>query len=111
VELPAAPLPEQYALRLSGLMRVPTDGVYEFALVSDDGSTMHVDDELVVDNDGLHGAEERRGMVALRAGLHRVTVRFFQGGGGAALSLRVRIGDGEWMPVPSSWWHFKVGEQ
>ncbi len=103
IATPVAPVPERYALRFSGFVRVPSDGVYEFALVSDDGSSMHLDGELVVDNDGLHGAEERRGMVALRAGLHRMTVRYFQGGGGAALELRVRRDGGAWAPVPPEW--------
>lgn len=94
---------EQYGLRLSGWLRVPQDGLYEFALTSDDGSTLSVGGALVVDNDGLHGPEERTGMIALRAGPHPVLVRFFQGGGGAALTLRVRTGDGPWRDIPAEW--------
>jgi hexosaminidase len=59
---------------------------------------------MVVDHDGFHGADERTGMVALRAGLHPVTIRFFQGEGGVALELKVRRGDGAWGPVPDAWW-------
>lgn len=94
---------ERYALRLSGHLRIPADGLYEFALSSDDGSTMDVGGRRVVSNDGLHGEEERTGMIALRTGLHPIVVRYFQGGGGAALSLRYRRGEGEWAPVPASW--------
>jgi hypothetical protein len=44
--------------------------------------------------------------VALRAGLHPVTVHYFQAGGGAALSLRYRVGEGPWATVPAGWlWH------
>lgn len=95
--------PEQYALRLSGWLRVPGDALYEFALSSDDGSTLQIGDRIVVDNDGFHGVEERTGMIALRAGLHAITVRFFQGGGGHDLSLRYRVGAGAWAPVPAEW--------
>lgn len=98
--------PEQYGLKFSGFLRVPEDAMYTFGLTSDDGSTLTIGDEVVVDHDGPHGAVEKAGMVALRAGLHPVTVRFFQAGGGAALALRYRIGDGPWAPVPASWlWH------
>ncbi len=94
---------ERFALRLSGWLRVPDDGLYEFALSSDDGSSLQIGDRVVVDNDGPHGVEERTGMIALRAGLHPITVRYFQGGGGAALSLRFRTGSGRWQPVPDAW--------
>jgi hexosaminidase len=93
---------EQYALRFTGFLRVSEDALYTFELTSDDGSTLAIGGEMVVDNDGLHGAEARTGMVALRAGLHPITVRFFQGGGGAALSLRHRVGDGPWRDLPAA---------
>jgi hexosaminidase len=97
---------EQYGLRFAGFLRVPEDALYTFGLTSDDGSTFAIGDAVVVDHDGPHGPSERTGMVALRAGLHPVTVRFFQAGGGAALSLRYRIRDGAWAPVPTNWlWH------
>jgi hexosaminidase len=77
--------------------------MYEFSLTSDDGSTLSLGSGVIVDNDGLHGAEERTGMAALRAGPHALTVRYFQAGGGAELRLRVRTGDGPWRDVPRNW--------
>ncbi|MHB1298053.1 MAG: family 20 glycosylhydrolase [Gemmatimonadaceae bacterium] len=100
--------PERYALRLEGYLRVPADGMYEFGLSSDDGSTLGIGDRVVVDNDGLHGTSETTGMVALRAGLHPLMVRFFQAGGGAGLSVRYRKAGGEWGPVPESWFAHRL---
>ena len=94
---------ERYALVFTGFLEVPEDGMYEFSLSSDDGSTLSIGDQVVVDNDGLHGALERLGMVALRAGPHALAVRYFQAGGGAELRLRVRVGTGPWREVPSAW--------
>jgi hexosaminidase len=94
---------ERFAIRLTGYLKVPDDALYEFALTSDDGSSMAVGDRIVVDNDGFHGDEERTGMIALRAGLHPVTVRYFQGTGGASLSLKYRRGENAWAAVPDSW--------
>jgi len=94
---------EQYALLFSGYLAVPEDAMYEFALTADDGATLHVGDALVVDNDGLHGSQERTGMVALRSGAHPLTIRYFQAGGGAELRLRMRVGGGAWRDVPRSW--------
>lgn len=102
IALPAA-MPERYGLRFSGFLRVPADGMYAFALTSDDGSALEIGGRVVVNNDGLHGDEQQTGMIALRRGLHPFTLRYFQGGGGASLVLRYRRGDGEWLPVPGEW--------
>ncbi|HFE52767.1 MAG TPA: beta-glucosidase, partial [Bacteroidetes bacterium] len=53
--------------------------------VSNDGARLYIDGKLVVDNDGLHGAEERSGSTHLTAGRHRIRVAYFQAGGGMAL--------------------------
>jgi hexosaminidase len=95
---------ERYAIKLTGYLRVPDDALYEFALTSDDGSSMEIGDRIVVDNDGFHGDEQRTGMIALRAGLHPITVRYFQGTGGAVLSLRYRRSMNDaWVSVPNDW--------
>jgi hexosaminidase len=95
--------PERYGIRFIGFLRVPADAVYEFSLVSDDGSTLTVGGKLVVDNDGFHGAEEKTGMIALSRGLHPFILRFAQATGGVALSLRVRREGEAWQPVPPDW--------
>ena len=41
-------------LVLTGYLEVPADGIYTFALLSDDGSTLMLDGELLGDNDGAH---------------------------------------------------------
>ncbi len=87
VDLSAAPRDEDFGLRFRGFIRVPEDGVYGFHLASDDGSRLVIAGEVVVDNDGIHGARERSGYVALGAGLHPVELVFFQGRGGVALTL------------------------
>jgi hexosaminidase len=95
--------PELYGIRLAGFLQVPADAIYEFSLISDDGSTLAIGDQVIVDHDGFHGADERTGMVALRAGLHPLTVRFFQGEGGVALEAKVRRAGGAWTPIPAEW--------
>ena len=45
-------------LVVTGYFNAPEDGIYTFNLMSDDGSTLKVDGELVVDNDGPHSPRE-----------------------------------------------------
>ena len=87
VAVPPDARADAFALVFVGRIRVPREGVYTFTLASDDGSTLHVGDRLVVDNDGAHGPRAITGQVALRAGLHPIRVRFFEGGGGYTLQL------------------------
>ncbi|MFC1805820.1 trypsin-like peptidase domain-containing protein [Planctomycetota bacterium] len=76
-----------FGLDFRGYVNVARDGVYIFHLTSDDGSRLWIGDRLVVDNDGLHSAQERRGFIPLRAGKHPLRVAMFDAGGGDALAL------------------------
>jgi alpha-L-fucosidase len=79
--------PEHYGFELTGFLRVPRDGVYTLFLISDDGSRLFIGDTLVVDNDGLHSSLEKRGLIALAAGLHPIRVIQFNASGGEALAV------------------------
>jgi len=94
---------ENYALAFSGFIELPGDGMWEFSLTSDDGSTLSIGDDVVVNNDGAHGAQERTGMMAMRAGTHPLTIRYFQGGGAGGLTVRIREGTGPWREIPRNW--------
>ena len=69
-------------LVFDGYIHLPSDGVYAFYTYSDDGSGLWIDGELVVDNDGLHSREEKTGSIALRKGLHKFSLRYFDSNGG-----------------------------
>jgi PA14 domain len=70
---------EWFAIDYSGKFWIEKPAAYEFALTSDDGSKLYIDDEPVVDNDGVHPAEEKTGSVDLSHGVHRIRVSYFQG--------------------------------
>jgi hypothetical protein len=70
---------EWFAIDYSARFWIETPGVYRFALVSDDGSRLYIDDREVIDNDGIHPAERRAGSVELSGGIHQIRVSYFQG--------------------------------
>jgi len=92
VTIPADARDEHMGLVFSGYVKIDRDGIYTFHLASDDGSTLHVGDRLVVNNDGPHGPSTRRGEIALATGYHPITVGFFQGDGEKALRLEMGSG-------------------
>jgi hypothetical protein len=70
---------EWFAIDYSGRFWITDPGRYTFSLLSDDGSKLYIDDQVVIDNDGLHPPLEKSGMVDLASGLHRMRVSYFQG--------------------------------
>jgi photosystem II stability/assembly factor-like uncharacterized protein len=77
---------DNYGISFSGFINVPTDGIYTFYTSSDDGSSLFIGSTQVVLNDGVHGDQERSGVIGLKAGKHAMTVNMFQGVGGQSLS-------------------------
>jgi hypothetical protein len=78
---------DNFAFRYTGYVSVPTDGIYTFYTSSDDGSQLSIGSTVVVNNDGPHGAQERSGQIGLKAGLHAITVNFFEQGGDQVLNV------------------------
>lgn len=76
---------EQFGFEYTGYVNVPENGAYRFYVSSDDGSQLFINDQLVVDNDGLHGMVEKNGLTALATGYHKIRVTFFEKGGGDGL--------------------------
>jgi hypothetical protein len=71
------------------MIQVEKDGVYEFFLQSNDGSILLIDNMVIINNDGLHGADtEKSGQVKLTKGRHSIRINYFQAGGGMFLRLQ-----------------------
>lgn len=93
-------LGERYGFEFRGFIKVPETAVYYFSTTSDDGSTLLIDNELLVDNDGLHGSKNIRGMVPLQAGNHEIIVKYFQGTGGEELKVKWGSDKSGEQPIP-----------
>jgi hypothetical protein len=94
--------PEYFGLEYTGFLQVPETDVYEFSTDSDDGSRLYIGDSLVVDNDGLHGAQERKGAIALGAGLHPIRVVYFNKTGELSLKVGYASKKIKKQPIPNS---------
>jgi len=90
---------EWFAINYTGKFWIAKPGPYAFALLSDDGSKLYIDDQLIIDNDCQHPPAVMGAGIILKGGLHRIRVSYFQGPRDClALVLAVR-GPGErWRP-------------
>ncbi len=84
-----------YGISFDGFLNVPADSYYRFAVESDDGSVLQIDNEVVVDNDGNHASRIVTGHIPLRHGLHRFKLGYFQAEGGATLRVSWAASEGE----------------
>ncbi len=76
---------DNIALRFQGLLEIRREGQYTFYTSSDDGSRLFVNDNLVVDNDGTHPAQEKGATYRLGRGTHRIAVEYINAAGDIAL--------------------------
>ena len=80
---------EYFGLEFTGYIKIPEDAVYTFYTDSDDGSQLFIGEKLVVNNDGLHGTAQKKGLIPLSAGFHPIRITYFNKTGG--LELKVYI--------------------
>jgi hypothetical protein len=96
-----------FGIRITGYIRVKRDNVYQFALLSDDGSRLYIGNILVVDNDGLHNAKEKIGSIALARGVHPFTLTYFNHAGDKQLQLRIAETGGKLHDIVSEDLYYK----
>ncbi len=85
---------DHWNIEFSGILKVDTASDYEFILTSDDGSALFVNGDLVINNDGLHGARTVKGDLKLPAGSHQINLLYFNYTGGHALKATLQPGGG-----------------
>ncbi|MBB4801169.1 hexosaminidase [Flavobacterium nitrogenifigens] len=82
---------ERYiGLKFNGYIFIPETGNYTFSTLSDDGSKLFIDDELIVDNDGIHWMNEAYGAVKLEKGFHKINISYFDLTGGTILNCFIQ---------------------
>lgn len=82
---------ERYiGLKFNGYIFIPETGNYTFSTLSDDGSKLFIDDELIVDNDGIHWMNEAYGVVKLEKGFHKINISYFDLTGGTTLKCFIQ---------------------
>ncbi|HCT29453.1 MAG TPA: hypothetical protein DIW31_01675 [Bacteroidales bacterium] len=93
---------DNYLLKFTGFIDVPQDGIYDFYTISDDASMLYIENELVVNNDGLHGPTERAGKIALKAGKHPFVVTYLESGVDETLNVLYEGPGINKQPIPAT---------
>ncbi len=86
IDVSPATRSEQFGLVFEGEVLIAKPGDVQFFTESDDGSRLWIGEQLVVDNDGLHGAQQAIGSIALAAGWQPLRIEMFEAGGDELLA-------------------------
>lgn len=95
---------EWFGLDIRFTVNIPETTSWELMLLADDGAVLSIDDENVIDNDGIHPPTPVATRIKLEKGLRNFRVRYFQGPGpDLALMLAwKKPGAAEYSYVPRS---------
>lgn len=93
---------DEFALLIEGMIQIKKEGEYEFFIQSNDGSRLLIDNQLVIDHDGPHGADiEKAGKITLSKGIYPIKLDYFQAGGGMFLRLQYSTPGIEKQDIPA----------
>lgn len=99
---PDAPA-DQFGVRIVGTIRAHADGEYHFRLSSDEGSRLYLNEDLLIDHDGVHAMTSQQVTIELEAAYHPIEILYFENSGPAGLHLEWRPpGQTGWVTVPAS---------
>ncbi|WP_432222487.1 family 20 glycosylhydrolase [Flavobacterium sp. TMP13] len=77
-------------LQFEGYIYISETGTYTFSTIADDGATVLIDNQLIVDNDGRHWINEAFGASKLEKGFHKININYFNADGSSALQCFIQ---------------------
>lgn len=78
---------ENFGVKLTGMITIPTTGLWTFTLGSDDGAWLRINDQTVAIFESPRSFASTVGSVQLAAGRYPFEVRFYENGGQQGLQL------------------------
>lgn len=81
---------DHFGFVFTAYIQVPSTGLYDFCLMSNDGSDLYFGDAPACDNDQHEGYRSSFGSIFLQKGFHKFRIRYFEGYGGESFALQWR---------------------
>jgi len=73
-----AEVEDHFAFKFNAYINIPENNMYTFYLRSDDGAVLYIDGKKVINNDGGHSAQMKKGFIDLEKGFHKIKVIYFE---------------------------------
>ena len=85
-----ATINDNFFARITGQLRVDATDTFTFRTYNDDGVFVKVNNQLVINDPGIHGEQEYSGNITLNPGVYPIELFFFEYGGEASLEFSYR---------------------
>ncbi len=92
---------ELFSVRWRGEIEIPVTDTYTFTTRSNDGSRIYVNDQLVVNDWGVHPARDTSGAIDLEVGPYAIVVEYMQDGANANIVVSWESSLIPKQPIPS----------
>ncbi|MFZ9520016.1 MAG: S8 family serine peptidase [Silvanigrellaceae bacterium] len=69
---------KNFGIVFEGFVKIDQPGQYTFVLKSDDGSKLYLNDEPLINLDGVHTAKEKSASIKLERGFTKIRLEYFQ---------------------------------
>ncbi|MFK7790368.1 MAG: PA14 domain-containing protein [Phycisphaeraceae bacterium] len=100
-----------FYVEVDAVLRVKKAGEYSFRLLSDDGSKLVINAQVVIDNDGLVTGKPKDGAIELDAADHVLSIHMFQAIQESGLTLQWKSpGSNQFEPIPVGSLFNRVGK-
>ena len=91
---------DSFAIQFEGYIYIKEKALYNLWVVSDDGSKVYFNNQLLLNNDGLHGADNPVvSLVPLNPGYYPIKIDVFEKTGEEAIIFGSVVGDKKSMPA------------
>jgi predicted alpha/beta superfamily hydrolase len=99
---------DSFAIKFEGYVQITEQNLYDIWVVSDDGAKVYFNNQLLLNNDGLHGADKPvANLLPLKPGYYPIKIEFFEKNGGEAIVMGALVGDQKPMPIPKERFFYK----
>ncbi len=98
-----------FSFDYEGYINIIKEGDYTFYLATNDGGRLYIDNNMLINNDGLHPVVEVKKSVSLGVGLHPISVKYFQEGGRNGLIVSWKGPGIEKQEIPAKVLYHKKG--
>jgi len=97
-------IPASGAQQFTGYLKVPVNGVYDFALTTKGKAIIRLHDALLINADTNYaaGTQALSGAIPLQAGNHPITINYLPNALDSSLSLQWKVPRGEMKPIPNA---------
>jgi hypothetical protein len=94
------------AMKFSGYINLPTTGVWQFGVHSDDGFRLTLNGSNILENNALDPGTTlyQSASVSRNAGKYPIVIEYFNAQGGTTFNLQYKLDGGAFTTVPASWY-------